>query len=424
MPSHAAAQRILDAVCDEYASRLGRLARAHGSAAVAPRRKTVVVLLGNHSAGKSSFVNWYAGARVQKTSVAIETTAFTLVTAGKARETLAGPATLQLFPELKHVAALKGVLPCLATEIVPSAARNFPLITFIDTPGLVDGGVKYPYDPEAVLIKLATEADLVFSFFDPIGQALCSRTMNVVEAICESQGHKIFFYLSKADTIPDESDRQKVLIQIAQSLTHRIQDRQFSLDIPPIFIPTEENSNVPVRNHMDGLLAIIDSTIAQGVQKALGSLKKDCATIALAITEKLKADDAARRFNKRDIGRGFLLLSAATTPIFVLISVGIYRILNGLVESNGPEVLGLGGEVITSVLQILDKLVREMAWKHIGYVLIASVFAFLGWWFFIKKRKTLTTEEREEMLKDLELVQVTLPARHEELYAEYFEAHV
>ncbi|KAJ3016274.1 UNVERIFIED_CONTAM: hypothetical protein HDU68_012287 [Siphonaria sp. JEL0065] len=426
-PPHALIyQKDLDIVSDGLTGLgLVQLAKTYGVTGVAvPKRKIWILLLGNHSAGKSSFINWYVDHPVQKTSVAIETTSFTLITNGKKRETFGGPATCQLFPVLKTIGELKGVLPSLATEIVPSNSRNFDLITFIDSPGLVDGGVKYPFDPEAVLIQIAKQADLVFSFFDPIGQALCSRTMNVVEAICESQGHKIFFYLSKADTIPDESDRQKVLIQIAQSLTHRIQDRQFSLDIPPIYIPSTENAKASVRNHIEGVLATIDSTIAQGVQKSLGSLKKDAAKISAAIKEKLKADDAARKFNKRDIGRGFLLLSAATTPFVILLSVFVFRILNGLVETNGPEVLGFGGEIIAKVLSLLDQLVREMAWKHVGYTFAASMFSFVLWWFFIKKRATLSQSEREKMQNHLEVVDVILPARHEELYAEYFEAHV
>ncbi|ORY50811.1 hypothetical protein BCR33DRAFT_780721 [Rhizoclosmatium globosum] len=419
-------QKDLDIVTEDMDGLgLVELAKIYGVTGVTvPKRKIWILLLGNHSAGKSSFINWYVDHPVQKTSVAIETTSFTLITAGKKRETFGGPATCQLFPILKSISELKGVLPSLATEIVPSNSRNFDLITFIDSPGLVDGGVKYPFDPETVLIQMANEADLVFSFFDPIGQALCARTMNVVEAVCENQGFKIHFYLSKADTIPDESDRQKVLIQIAQSLTHRIQDRQFSLDIPPIYIPRPDNSDVNVRNHLNGVLATIDSTIAQGVQKSLGALKKDAANIAKAIRAKLAADDATRKFNKRDIGRGFLLLATATTPFIVLISVGVYRILNSLAESNGPEVLGPGGLVVTQILEVLDALVQDLAWKSIGYVFAASIFAFTLWWFFIKKRKTLSVSERAEMQKHLAVVHNLLPTRHEELYEEYFAAHV
>ena len=51
-------------------------------------------------------------------------------------------------------------------------------------------------------------ADLIFVFFDPIGQALCKRTLNIVEALSEKHADRLKFYLSKADEAGLESDRQ------------------------------------------------------------------------------------------------------------------------------------------------------------------------------------------------------------------------
>lgn len=42
-----------------------------------------VLIIGNHSAGKSSFINWYIGEDIQRTGVAIETRGFTFVTSGR-----------------------------------------------------------------------------------------------------------------------------------------------------------------------------------------------------------------------------------------------------------------------------------------------------------------------------------------------------
>jgi GTPase SAR1 family protein len=55
---------------------------------LAPRKKITVLLIGNHSAGKSSFINWYVEEHVQRTGVAIETQGFTFVTSGTKRESL------------------------------------------------------------------------------------------------------------------------------------------------------------------------------------------------------------------------------------------------------------------------------------------------------------------------------------------------
>ena len=50
---------------------------------VAPEKKLVVMILGNHSAGKSSFINWYMGQEVQKTKVSIETIEVNLIMHGQ-----------------------------------------------------------------------------------------------------------------------------------------------------------------------------------------------------------------------------------------------------------------------------------------------------------------------------------------------------
>lgn len=54
---------------------------------------------------------------------------------------------------------------------------------FIDSPGLVDGDISYPFDVNEAILGFADAADLVFVFMDPMGQALCSRTMNVVKLL-------------------------------------------------------------------------------------------------------------------------------------------------------------------------------------------------------------------------------------------------
>lgn len=41
-----------------------------------------------------------------------------------------------------------------------------------------------------------------------MGQALCKRTLNIVEQLNERQGDRLRFYLSKADEAGGESDRQ------------------------------------------------------------------------------------------------------------------------------------------------------------------------------------------------------------------------
>ena len=153
----------------------GLMAISHklGISCIAPRRKINVMIVGNHSAGKSSYINWYIGEHVQSTAVAIETQGFTFCTSGKKRDTLKGQATLQLFPHLKL--ELERFAPSiyngLQTEVSTSKERAFSLITFIDTPGLVDGSFQYLFPVEDAILAVAKHTDLIYIFFDPIGQA-------------------------------------------------------------------------------------------------------------------------------------------------------------------------------------------------------------------------------------------------------------
>jgi hypothetical protein len=48
---------------------------------------------------------------------------------------------------------------------------------------------------------MAKHADLIYIFFDPIGQALCDRTMNVIERLNQTHATRMRYFLSKADTV-------------------------------------------------------------------------------------------------------------------------------------------------------------------------------------------------------------------------------
>ena len=54
-------------------SGLVTIAQWLGLSIMAPNKKISILLIGNHSAGKSSLVNWYIEDNVQRTGVAIET---------------------------------------------------------------------------------------------------------------------------------------------------------------------------------------------------------------------------------------------------------------------------------------------------------------------------------------------------------------
>lgn len=135
----------------------------------------------------------------------------------------------------------------LALVVRTSHAKDFGRIDLLDTPGLVDGMVTYPFNVNRAIVELAKLADLILVFLDPIGQALCSRTSECcclpgnqfVRAILEvwalqQNGLRFFgaiavdvvkqlndggfhdrmrYYLTKVDTVARREDLNKVLVQ-------------------------------------------------------------------------------------------------------------------------------------------------------------------------------------------------------------------
>ncbi|KAA8592289.1 hypothetical protein FQN60_017744 [Etheostoma spectabile] len=227
----------------------------------------------------------YAEEHIQKTGVAIETQGFTFITSGRKRESLTGNATLHLYPHFRPLLEFKGVMDYLSAEISTSKQKKFSLVTFVDTPGLVDGDMVYPFDVNSAITWLGEQADLVFVFFDPMGQALCKRTLNIVEKLSEKCGDKLLFYLSKADEAGKETDRQRVLMQIVQELCRRPGLNKCGFEMPTIYIPNPQRPSRCV-NQIDGVCQTIEKTINQAVQKTLDQLEKDCHLICSTISSR------------------------------------------------------------------------------------------------------------------------------------------
>ena len=209
-----------------------------------------VLLIGNHSAGKSSFINWYVGENVQTTSVAMETAGITLVRRGKKRTQWRGKMTIGNFPGLERLSRLPGVADHLVTEFSTSEEKCFRSLELIDTPGLVDGNVRYPFDVDAAMDELAKEVSLILVFVDPIGKALVGRCMKAVERLSTLHHAKMHYILSKMDTVADAHDRQTVVSQVAQELQSRVKGTH-ALKILQMYLPTKMGQGVGLQSKQE-----------------------------------------------------------------------------------------------------------------------------------------------------------------------------
>jgi len=401
------------------------MAESLGLKLLAPRKKITIMLIGNHSAGKSSFINWYIEEHVQRTGVAIETQGFSFVTSGRRRESLTGNATLHLYPHFKPLQAMPGVVDYLSTEISTSKQKKFPLVTFVDSPGLVDGDMCYPFDVNESILWLAELCDMVFVFFDPIGQALCKRTLNIVEKISEAHSERMRFYLSKADEAGHESDRQRVMMQIVQELCKRPGLNRTGFDMPTIYVP---NPNKPVRcvNQIDEVCKDIEKTINQTIQNTLNSLEKDCDKIGTLVDEAIARDNAAKSGNiKAYLKGGLLYLVSCTLPLAL-----VTTLLLSL--AHRKTVTDLLGDQVAEMLTLYTAPVRAFwagvpddyqVYGAISLLLLTLLLLFLARW-TSQTTPTMSRKQKRALLDKQEYVKNVVKAKKATLYAEYLQQTV
>ncbi|XP_048854699.1 uncharacterized protein si:dkey-98f17.5 [Brienomyrus brachyistius] len=400
---------------------LVKIADSLGLRLLPPRKKIFVMILGNHSAGKSSFINWYVEEHIQRTGVAIETQGFTFVTSGRKRESLTGNATLHLYPHFRRLLEFKGLTDYLSAEISTSKQKKFSLVTFVDTPGLVDGDMVYPFDVNNAIISFGQQADLIMVFFDPMGQALCKRTLDIVEKLSEPCGDRLLFYLSKADEAGRETDRQRVMMQIVQELCRRPGLNKCGFDMPTIYIP---NPQKPSRceNQIDGVCQTIEKTINQAVQRTLDQLEKDCDLISASISSRLAQDRADVSYNRGARVHAFLCgLLAVLLPASLILTLVVSALPREELQAMVGEGFTAAFHLITGIVVTLWDMIPEDS--QIMFVIASGALSyllfFLAKYFSRQGQCTLTKKEKRRLAEYSDYVQQVVKARKQGLYEQY-----
>ena len=122
---------------------------------------------------------------------------------------------------------------------------------------------------------------LEFRIFLSFTQALCKRTLNIVEALSEKHCERMRFYLTKADEAGHESDRQRVMMQIVQELCKRPTLNRTGFDMPTIFIPNPDKVRKPSKgrklstghlNQFSGIFVALNFHINESGDYGVGKL--------------------------------------------------------------------------------------------------------------------------------------------------------
>jgi hypothetical protein len=193
-----------------------------------------VLFLGNHSSGKSTFVNYLLGGPVQKTGLAPTDDAFTVLSFGGTEEERDGQAVVST-PTLPY-AGLKNFGPQLLSHFKVKS-RPVPMlreVTLIDSPGMIDSpgeGSGRGFDFAGAVRWFAERADVVLVFFDPEKPGTTGETLHVFTQSLQGMDHKLLIVLNKMDRFESLSDFARAYGALCWNLGKVIPRK----DLPHIF---------------------------------------------------------------------------------------------------------------------------------------------------------------------------------------------
>ena len=245
-----------------------------------------VFLVGNHSSGKSSFINYVLGRKVQTAGVAPTDDNFTIIAPGPKDVEKDGPALVgdpdidfeglrQFGPTLVHHAQLK----------VRSGIRNNNFM-MVDSPGMIDspvssGGMSAVhnnssaygsggstssssmdrgYDFQGVVRWFAERADVVLLFFDPDKPGTTGETLSILLHSLGGMDHKLLIVLNKADQFKKIHDFARAYGSLCWNLSKVIPRK----DLPRIFTMC-----LPVTKNDDGNNSSTDISSSSSTTEAL-----------------------------------------------------------------------------------------------------------------------------------------------------------
>ena len=193
-----------------------------------------VLFLGNHSSGKSSFINHIAGIEIQKSGLAPTDDGFTLVTYGDAEETLDGQ-TVVTHPDLDYqdMADLgPDFLAKLQYKTYPAEVLRH--LTLIDSPGMIDSASDdnhRGYDFRECVQRFADSADLILFFFDPDKPGTTGEAISTFTEQLLGLEHKLLIILNKVDLFDHIRDFARTYGTLCWNLSKTIPSK----DTPRIY---------------------------------------------------------------------------------------------------------------------------------------------------------------------------------------------
>ncbi|HID98399.1 MAG TPA: dynamin family protein [Thermodesulfobacteriaceae bacterium] len=201
--------------------------------------KPLVLIIGNYSSGKSTFINELLGENIQRTGQAPTDDCFTILTA-PGKDELAGdiPGSTVISDERLPFEFLRRFGESLIShlrlkKIESPVLQNFAII---DTPGMLDSVTEKDrgYDYLGVVGELAKLADIIVLMFDPFKAGTIKETYKAIRStLPESTGEdRVMYVLNRIDECENALD----LLRSYGTLCWNLSQMTGRKDMPRIFL--------------------------------------------------------------------------------------------------------------------------------------------------------------------------------------------
>jgi len=220
----------------------------------------MVMVIGNHSAGKSTFINRMLGMQVQETGVAPTDDGFTVLQRHpSANEVEDGP-TLLSCPENRPFKELQRFGQPFWGHFrrkrlkLPESTQMPMGLQIVDTPGMIDMPVKMGaeglaggrgYNFLEVVRWFAKRADLILLLFDPDRPGTTGESLDVLTRSLAGLDHKFVIILNKVDQLDSSVDFARAYGTLGWALSKVIPRK----DIPLIYTMYNAGIETGEREH-------------------------------------------------------------------------------------------------------------------------------------------------------------------------------
>ena len=224
-----------------------RFCYTYRRATVSPNGLPYVLFLGNHSSGKSSFINYLlGGTSVQDVGIAPTDDAFTFLVYGEDEREVVGPTALEMLPA--ELARLNDFGPELVQRVRVKVRKRDVLknVVLVDSPGMIDASEKSisrGYDFFATIKFLAEITDLVLMMFDPDKPGTTGEAVEAMTGPLTGFFFKLRLIFNKCDRFTSMYDYARAYGALCWNLAHALQIK----DLPKIY-----NCYLPGRVHTEG----------------------------------------------------------------------------------------------------------------------------------------------------------------------------